>query len=60
VVNGHIARSNRGVVACRSDGKISKRVIELASTSTVVAQQCHSIVSEIVADVDVTTDNTLQ
>jgi len=34
------------VAACRSDGKISKRVIDLASISTVIAQQCNSMVTD--------------
>jgi hypothetical protein len=46
------------VAARRSDGKISKRVIELASTSTVVAQQFNSIVGTLSGDVDVATAKT--
>jgi hypothetical protein len=48
------------MAACRSDGEIAKRVIELASTSTVVAQQYYSIFVTLNADVDVATDNTLR
>jgi hypothetical protein len=60
VVSGHIAWSIRGVAACRSDGKISKRVIELVLNSTAVAQQSNSINGEADGGVDVATDNTLQ